>query len=338
MDNIYNLSSLYKEKIQGLAGPIVVFGAGGFIGSNLLKSLLSVRDDVFGVSQEICYNWRFISLGISKFNLLSCDITDFTQLNNLLTKLKPQTVFNLAAYGAYSKQKLYKKIHITNFNSGVDMIEILKQNGFNSFVQCGSSSEYGVNSNGPLPSSELIPNSQYAVSKVAMSYAVKYYGKIENLPIVNLRLYSVYGPFEEPDRLIPVAIANALQNKYPPFVNSNISRDFVFITDVVCCLIDAAKQITSIKGLSLNVGTGIKTTMLDLALLLKNIFKLEGQPKFGDMENRDWDTFDWFSNSENTKILLSWYPRVRLIEGLRNIAQWQDEINFNSVYWNPNKK
>src|SRR5690242_575448 len=187
-EQYFRLATKPVEQLKNLKGPIAIFGAGGFIGINLLQSILQYRYDVVGISHDKYNNWRFAATGTPHSHIISCDINDFTQLKVLFETFKPQTIFNLAAYGAYSKQKEYKKIYYTNFDSSIDILEILKAQGFSAYIHAGSSSEYGVNSVAPKETDELIPNSHYAVSKTAMSYAIKYYGMVEKLPVVNLRL------------------------------------------------------------------------------------------------------------------------------------------------------
>ena len=210
----------------------MVLGAGGFIGTNLLLSLLKYRPDVVGVSQDPANNWRFLAAAVPLAQIRSCDISDFTQVCGLIEQENPATIFNLAAYGAYSKQREYKKIYSVNFNAAIDILELVRHRKIAAYVQAGSSAEYGLNSASPAESSELRPNSHYAVSKAALSLAVKYYREVEKLPVVHLRLYSVYGPWEEPDRLFPVLIAHARNQKLPPLVEAEVSREFVQVTVV----------------------------------------------------------------------------------------------------------
>lgn len=326
-----------KDYIKRLKGPIAVFGAGGFIGANLLCFLSRYRADVIGVSQNPCANWRLHEARIGKNNLEKCDITDYSQIKNFLFDIKPKTIFNLAAYGAYSSQKVYKKIYNTNFNVALDIIELAKDYGFASYVHAGSSSEYGTNSKKPAENDELFPNSHYAVSKVASSYVVKYYGKIEKLPVTNLRIYSAYGPWEEPDRLIPTLVSMAKKGKWPKFVNPLIARDFVYVDDVCEAFILAANSIKKTSGNSYNIGTGKKTTIKSLALLSKAIFKVPGAPLFGKMKNRKWDLTDWYANPRKAKNEFGWIARTRIDEGLRHVAKWQEEVQYEKAYWNYKK-
>ena len=331
------LNNTTEEKIRSLKGPIFVFGAGGFIGVNLFNTIFRYRKDVYAITQDPRNNWRFIVNDIPAENIVSCDINDIIILKDTLAEYKPRTIFNLAAYGAYSKQREYKKIYATNFNSGVNIIELLKEPGFDAYIQAGSSSEYGLNSAAPKETDELIPNSHYAVSKVAAYYANKYYGKIEQLPVAHLRLYSAYGAWEEPDRLIPVLIAAARKGKYPPLVDPDISRDFIDVADVCEAFVHTACEIGNIKGEALNIGTGLKTTIRELTQLMMQQYGIPEPPSFGNMPNRNWDMADWYSDSGLAGNLIGWQARIKLADGLRAVDGWQEQVNFDTAFWNWNK-
>lgn len=335
-DKFYSLPISAIEKLKKLKGPILIFGAGGFIGTNLLKTILRYRSDVTGVSQDAKNNWRFRAADIPAGNTASCDINDYTQLSSVVEQRAPKTIFNLSAYGALSKQKEYKKIYITNFNSSVDLVEILRKKGFSAYIQAGSSSEYGLNCAGPSPGDELIPDSHYAVSKAALWYAIKYYCLVEKLPVAHVRIYSAYGPWEEPDRLIPVLIADGRRNKFPPLVEPGISRDFIYIRDVCTALIETAYLLSEKKilPLPLNIGTGKKTTIKELCSLVKQITGINEKPQFGTMRNRAWDQKDWYANIESTRSAIKWIPETHLSDGLKVVLHWQQEVDFDNANWN----
>lgn len=321
------------SQIKKLHGPILIFGAGGFIGINLLQVLLAHRKDVFGISRKRKKNWRFIKANISTKHLIDCDINNPKEIQNLFKKIKPQTIFNLAAYGAYAKQSEYEKIYATNLLSTVGIMEELKKTSFAAYVHAGSQSEYGLNARGPRESAELIPNSHYAVSKVSDYFLLKYYGKVEHLPVIYLRLYSAFGPWEEPDRLMPVLLSKARQGMLPDFVDPSISRDFVYIDDVVDAFILTAVKIKKeIYGEAFNVATGKKTTIEQLAFMVKKMFGISENPRFSTMKNRTWDIIDWFGNNAKIKRVLGWKPKHTLEEGLKETVQWQESMMYDDQF------
>jgi dolichol-phosphate mannosyltransferase len=314
------------EEAKKLAGPILIVGASGFIGSKLFYSLSKYRNDVFACSKNIKQSWRLNSADSSK--MLSLDILDFDNLKNTIERIKPQTVFNLSAYGAYSRQIDTIRIHQTNYIGTLNLIRALMDSGCSAFVQAGSSSEYGLNCSGPDENGQLLPNSDYAASKVGASYLVKYYGKIHNFPAVNLRLYSIFGPWEERDRLIPVLITNGLQKKYPNLVDKDISRDFVYIDDCTNAFVKAA--LTACRnnpGISVNVASGKKTTLEEVAKISQKLFNIEAAPSFGSMTNRKWDLSDWYGKASLAKEVLGWSYKTSFEEGLKLNIEWEKEAS-----------
>ena len=316
------LEEKIKEQVQKLEGPIVVFGAGGFIGSNLFRCILRQRDDVYAITSTSFVPWRIDDLREDR--IIRADITNRNDLDNLFRHHRFKTIFDLAAYGAYSKQTDVKLIYKTNIIGLLNLLELTGNLKIKSFVHAGSSSEYGLNCKAPLENAELHPNSHYAVTKASAANMIKYYGTILQYPIVNLRYYSIYGEYEEPDRLIPRIIEKGMQKEYPPLVQPDISRDFVYIDDAVyATLLAANADYQLIGGQSINIASNIKTTIRDLAVVSKEIFGIEHEPVWGDFANRKWDLKEWYGNASLAKQLLNWESVTTLKEGLIKTYQWQ---------------
>lgn len=329
-----------NEKIKHLQGPIFIFGASGFIGANLLDSILKIRKDCYAISHNPRSAWRLKLLETPSENILHCDINYKKSIEHIFDEHKPKTIFNLSAYGAYSKQNNTALIYETNIIGTVNILEACKD--VKAYIHAGSSSEYGLNSANPKEDAELIPNSHYSVSKITTGYLLSYYARTFNLPCLNLRLYSIYGPWEEPDRLMPKMIESALSQKYPPLVDPTTTRDFVYIDDCVEAFVDAANNVNKENsGQSINIGSGQKTTLEQLANSCKKIFGIGTDPVWGSMKNRSWDTAEWYGNNEKAGKLINWQPKTSLEEGLKKFADWQKEINYSdkilSAFHNPKK-
>ena len=309
-----------RADIRALHGPILVTGASGFVGANLYRALAEVRDDVYGMVRR-AKNWRLAN--VANENIVAVDLNDFAATKNLVNSLGPKTVFDTVAYGAYSFEEDAGLIYQTNMQSIVNHVELLAGRAISAFVHAGSSSEYGSNSAAPAEDDVCAPNSHYAVSKLAVSNYLQYMGKHRGFPCVNLRLYSVYGPYEDTSRLIPTLLRKAVGGHLPPFVDSRTSRDFVHVEDVCAAFIKSATAMRpEIYGESFNIGTGRKTTIADLAKVTKALFEISEHPKFGTMEGRAWDLPDWYSDPRKAKALLGWHAEIKLEDGLRTTADW----------------
>ncbi len=312
---------MIKEEINKLEGPIAVFGAGGFIGANLLRTILEVRDDCFGITHQKFIPWRLS--GISAKNIIYADLKLPSTVSGIFDKFNFKTIFNFAAYGGYSKQDDTDLIYKINLLGAVDLLEIAARQGFSAYVHAGSSSEYGFNASAPKESAELMPNSHYSVSKIATASLMRYLGRTKELPVINLRIYSAYGPYEEPDRLIPVILKCGMEGKYPSLVDPDISRDFIYVQDVVeAAVLAATLGVKKLPGGSLNIATGKKTTIREVARLIKEIFNLKVEPKWGTMPNRSWDIRDWYGDPAYAKEILGWQAKTSLKDGLIKTIDW----------------
>lgn len=314
-----------KAYINALRGPILVIGAGGFVGANLFKLINKYRNDVFAIVRS-GKGWRLAE--VKDEQVIQVDFNDYSAVKNLVNTISPQTIFDCMAYGAYSFEEDSSLIYQTNFQSVVNLVEIIKKKPFSAYVHAGSSSEYGTNCAAPSEESICEANSAYSVSKVAIANYLQFMGKHRHFPCVNLRLYSVYGPLEDTSRLIPSLLREALKGSLPPFVDPQISRDFVYIDDVCAAFIIAgAKMHPELFGESFNIGTGVKTTIEDLAETTCQEFDLEVKPVFGNIEGRSWDLADWYSNPKKAEVKLGWSAKVGLREGLRLMSKWVSRLS-----------
>ena len=329
------MSSELERKVLALHGPVLVLGASGFVGANLLRTLLAHRSDVFGTASRFPA-WRLE--GLPEANIVANDLLVESNLSQLLDQVRPLTVFDCVAYGAYSYERDPQLIYRTNLSFPVALAEQLATRGVRALVHAGSSSEYGAGSAGPDESEPARPNSHYAASKAAAAGALHYLGQERGLPCVNLRLYSVYGPWEDSSRLVPTLVDAGLREELPPFVDPTISRDFVYVDDVVEAFLDAAiGLVPEHYGESFNIGTGTCVTIGDVAKLARDRFGVAAEPEF-TMPSRDWDTRDWYANPARAREAFGWSARVGFEEGLERTTQWLRGLDDPEAYRRSSKQ
>lgn len=324
-----------KAKIERLQGPVLVLGASGFVGANLFRILLEVRADVHGTKTQ---QWAWRLEGVPEQNVLVTDLLVDTNIKTLVETVRPRTVFDCVAYGAYSFETDFDLIYRTNVNYTVKLLEELRKHGAVRYIHAGSSSEYGDNASGPAEDAQLAPNSHYAVSKMAVAGMLHYYGKKLRFPCANLRLYSIYGPYEDAARLIPSLIAQGLAGKYPPLVNPEISRDFVYVDDACEAFISAALNLREENwGESFNIGGGVRTKISDLAAEAHDLFGIAEKPKF-EMQNRAWDVQEWYADPAKAKRLIGWAASTNLRDGLLKTVAWYKGLKDPEKYRRSSKQ
>ncbi|WP_174300954.1 NAD-dependent epimerase/dehydratase family protein [Caulobacter sp. S45] len=321
--------------IEQLQGPILILGASGFVGANLLRHILVRRSDVFGTTSQTSA-WRLE--GVPGEHVIAGDLLIDQNLSELLDRVRPRTVFNCIAYGAYSFEDDASLIYRTNVEMTARVMEQLRGRGVHRYVHAGSSSEYGEDAAGPSEDAVLRPNSHYSVSKGSAAGLIHYAGRKLGFPGVNLRLYSVYGPYEDASRLVPTAVLDGLEGHHASYVDPETSRDFVYVDDACEAFICAALNLKPERfGDSYNIGSGVKTTIGEFASTCSLLFGLEGEPGF-TMAGRKWDTADWFADPVRAQQQLGWRARTSLAAGLERTAAWCRALEDRARYRRTSKK
>tara|TARA_B110000238_G_scaffold139213_1_gene150114 strand:- start:2902 stop:3834 length:933 start_codon:yes stop_codon:yes gene_type:complete len=304
--------------------PILITGAAGFIGSNLTRHFVSRGINVHILIKRSSNIWRLNDI-INKTNVHYADVGDKNKIKQIIKKIKPKTIYHLAAHGGSSDQNDLDKIKKSILDSTFNLINECKKYKFNIFINTGSSSEYGFKNKAMKESDNLTPNSYYSVFKSSSTLFCQYESFKSNLQIVTIRPFHVYGPFEGDNRLVPTLIKNMLCNKKIKLVSPKVSRDMIFISDVVDFYIMIAKK-KNLKGEVFNLGSGKKTTIKEIYNSLKKITDYKVKNSWGSMTNRYWDQSIWYSNNSYVKNKLNWKPEVSLKKGLASTVNWYKEF------------
>ena len=236
--------------------------------------------------------------------------------------VKPQWIFHLAVYGAYSWQIQPHAIFQTNVLGTVNLLEACLEVGFEGFVNTGSSSEYGIKRFAPAEDCWVEPNSCYAASKASATLYCRHKAQQSGSHVVTLRLYSIYGAYEEPNRFMPSLVLHGMDGQYPPLTNPKTARDFVHVEDAVDAYLLAVTARGQEAGAVYNVGTGVQTSLGEVVELARSLFSLKAEPTWNNMPGRVWDTDIWVANSQRIREALGWQPRRSLAEGLGGLGNW----------------
>lgn len=299
----------------------LVTGAAGFVGANLVRRLLADGHEVTAALRPDTHRWRLAGVE-PDLRILGLDLLDTAAIGAVVAEGRPDWVFHLAAHGASSWQRDPLRIMQTNAVATVALAEASRAWDCQAFIHTGSSSEYGFKDHAPSEWEPLEPNSAYAVAKATASLYLAHLAAAGELDTVTMRLYSVYGPFEEPHKLVPTLIVRGLQGELPPLVNPGVARDFVACDDVVEALMSAARMAPERSGRIYNVGSGHQTTIGELVELACRLLEIDAEPDWGSSAGRSWDTETWVSDPRLAAEELGWRAQLGLEEGLSRTADW----------------
>jgi len=299
----------------------LVTGAAGFIGASLVRRLLERGGDVTLFLQEATDPWRLKEI-LPQVRVVKGDVADPAAAAKAVAASAPDAVYHLAAHGAYESQKDADRILRTNLMGTWAMLEACSSSSVRLFVHAGSSSEYGFKKE-PMRESDLLqPNSVYAVGKAAATHLCGHLATRSKFAIVTLRLFSVYGPWEEPTRLVPTILRRCLQNQPLEMVPRETARDFIFVDDILDAFL-RWDGLAALSGEVLNLGTGRQTMMGEFVDAALELTGSKSDVKWGAMAPRIWDTFTWVSDATKAREKLGWQAAHALRDGLRKTLDWR---------------
>lgn len=301
----------------------IVTGGSGFIGANLVNRLLKENFSVHIISRKDGDLWRLSKIK-NKISIHAGALDDGKKLKRLFNRIKPYAVFHLATYGSYPFQKDLQKIIDVNIKATCDLLESLRQTSYKNLVIAGSSSEYGKKDQVMREASILEPNNFYAAAKAAQTYFCQVFAKTYNMPLVTLRLFNVYGPYEEKGRLVRSVIEAALANQPVKLATGKEARDFIYVEDAADAFLQAT-NFSDFKGEVFNIGTGRQLTIKQLAQKVFRILGIKPKLQLNAYEGRRWDSYHWKADINKTAKLLKWKSKTSLEEGLQKTINWYKE-------------
>ena len=296
-------------------------GATGFVGANLARRLLREGHRVHLLVREGHAAWRLAGIRDQVY-LHRADLGDLPGLQRVVDQVRPEWVFHLAAHGAYSWQTDLEQMVRTNILATANLVEACVRAGFEAFVNTGSSSEYGYKDHPPAEGEPLEPNSHYACTKAAASLLCRHTARSRGVNLPTLRLYTAYGPYEDPARLFPTLVLRGMRGELPPLVGPDTARDFVFVEDVCDAYLLAASHPGQEPGAIYNVGSGTQTPLRRVVDLAREMLGIRAAPDWGSMPPRVWDSNVWVADNRKIRDVLGWQPCTSLEEGFRRTVDW----------------
>ena len=327
---------------------IVVTGGLGFIGSNLIKTLLKKKYYVINVD-KVSYASNFYNTKDFKNNknykFIKCDIKNQKKIHSILNKFKPKGIFNLAAETHVDRSIDNPKSFIeNNINGTVAILESIrkysKKNKKFKLIHISTDEVFGdVLKFRSKENDRYNPSSPYASSKAASDHIVNSYVRTFKINAIITNCSNNYGPNQHPEKLIPKLIYNILNNKELPIYGKGInSREWIYVADHCDALLRVFLK--GKIGECYNIGSNLNYNNYNIAkklIQIANKNKIKGNKvKIKFIKDRPGHDMRYAIDSSKIKRKLNWRPKISLEEGLFKTFEWYK--NNKKFYKYINKK
>ncbi len=307
---------------------ILVTGGAGFIGSNFINHILKTRDDYFILNlDKLTYAGNLENLHESESNknytFVKGDITNFELVQFLFEKYEIEYVINFAAESHVDRSILGSAVFFqTNVIGTNVLLEVARQNNVKKFLQVSTDEVYGSLGEIGLFSetTPLSPNSPYSSSKAAADMMAQAFYHTYNFPIVITRCSNNYGPFQFPEKLIPLMMINALNGKkLPVYGDGKNVRDWIYVIDHNNA-IDLVFEKGEV-GQVYNIGASNEMKNIDIVkLILQKLGKPDSLIEY--VKDRPGHDRRYAIDSTKISTSLGWKPQFTFEEAIGYTIDW----------------
>lgn len=300
----------------------IVTGAGGFIGSALARRLAGTGIETHAFVRPGSDTARLA--GIAAI-IHEVDMSDADSVRSEAASVAGASVFHLAASNIMSGMAASAQTLLATNVLGTDaLIAGAIDAGAPAFVSTGSFLEYGPKGVPLAEDMRCDPPEIYSITKLAGTLLVED-AAAKGLNSVAFRLFTPYGPGIQKGRLIYEAIAKALRNEPLTLTRPSVTRDFIYVEDIVDALIEAAENAGHHAGQIYNLGSGQKTSLEELGQLVLSLTGSSSELAWGSAQSVAYDTDTWQADMAKTFGAFAWRPRTSLAEGIDRTIAWMKE-------------
>lgn len=309
---------------------ILITGGAGFIGSNFLRQILETRDYNIVNIDLLTYSGNLENLAdLEKFDnykFIRGDIADYELVGRIVEENFINGIINFAAESHVDRSILDAQPFIhSNIEGTVNLLNISKEHKIERFLQVSTDEVYGSANQGEKfdENSNLQPNSPYSASKASADLFVRAFHKTHNIPVIITRSSNNYGPFQYPEKLIPLVIMNALHHRKIPVYGDGMNmRDWIFVEDNCKAILKCFEN--GEIGEIYNIATDNEHTNLEIInTILKILNRSEDLIEF--VADRPAHDRRYSINANKIEKNLHWFSEIDFQDGLEKTVNWYIE-------------
>lgn len=309
---------------------ILVTGGAGFIGSEFVRQSVAKGYQVI-VVDKLTYAGDLGRLADvkGKYKFYKADICNKKTIGNIFRRERPQYVSHFAAESHVDRSiKDAGPFIETNIKGTQVLLDACRKYGIHKLIHISTDEVYGDIKNGKFSeNSPLKPNSPYSAAKASADLLVKAYIRTYGFPAVIARPCNNFGPWQYPEKLMPVIILNALKNKRVPVYAKGLNvREWLYVSDCAGAILEILKK--GKIGEVYNVGSGHERRNIDVvSQILKILDKPQALIEF--VKDRAGHDFRYSLNTDKIRRELGWQPIVNFENGLKKTVNWYVGSKYN---------
>ena len=313
---------------------VLVTGGCGFIGSEVTAQLseqganITIIDNLSSGKEEYIRN-------IPRVELIKSDLAQISSLKSILEG--KDYVINLSSLPFIpDSYQMPMKFFESNVNSTIALcLEVIKQKNIKKFIHISSSEIYGSAKYIPMDENHpTLPQSTYAVSKLAGERVVFTLYKEHGLPAVIIRPFNSFGPNITQPYIIPEIISQMLKNDKKIFLgNVNSKRDLTYVSDTASAIISTL-TVEGVMGETINVGSQRSVSIKELVTMISEILEKEVEVEIDVSRMRPFDVDTLVCNYDRANRLLGWAPQISIMDGLKKTVDWviKQGVSFSAPF------
>lgn len=307
---------------------VLVTGGAGFIGSNFINYILDERDDYNIINlDKLTYAGNLENLVFSEskknYHFVKGDITNAELVNYLFQKFDIKYVINFAAESHVDRSILGSEVFFRSNVLGTNvLLEASRKFEVKKFLQVSTDEVYGSLDSEGLFTEEtpLHPNSPYSASKASADMMALSFHHTYGLPVLITRCSNNYGPYQFPEKLIPLMIINTLNSKKLPVYGDGMNvRDWIYVIDhnrAVEAVFENGKE-----GEVYNIGASTEMPNIEIVkLILNELGKTEDMIEY--VKDRPGHDRRYAIDSTKIEVELGWNPKFNFVDAVSQTIKW----------------
>ncbi len=323
---------------------VLVTGGAGFIGSEFVRQAVK-RGYKVVVVDKLTYagDLKRLNSVIDQISFYRADISDRKAMEEIFSSEKPEIVVHWAAETHVDRSILNPSQFIdTNVKGTQTLLDLSRDHKVKRFINISTDEVYGeLGEEGEFTEeTPLNPSSPYSASKAAADMLGRAYWRTFKLPVITVRPSNNYGPWQYPEKLIPVVILKAIKNEKVPVYGKGLNvREWLHVSDCARAVLEIIEK--GKDGAIYNVGSDEEKRNIEV---VKTILEILGKPEdlIEFVPDRPGHDFRYSMNTERIRREIGWEPLVSFSQGIRETVSWylsnlkwvEEKLQELQTFWN----